>query len=172
MQKLKEIVDNDVDVYITLDKMSAMYEQDVQGNHRYLLSELTNDGHVELLKTVVYMVQVDIVSVWNSEDFSSTWRRIYYGDCLVLLKFAKTETVDLERRIASHDERWKTFLGTLKDMDGQALIECALCDRNIRDFIFMPCGHFGTCRACAEEWMSLSDTCPYCRTRIQSIESV
>jgi hypothetical protein len=174
IHKLRETV-LDVDVSISLDNMVDFCEANNpadKDDHQYILSQLINDTIVPLLKIVVYMVCVDIVSVWSPEDFPADWRRIYYGDCLVLLQFAKTETESLDLQIHSLDEPWQTFLGGLKDVDGLTLNQCTICEKNIRDVVFMPCKCFGACRACAVEWRSRSETCPYCRTTIQSIDSV
>jgi hypothetical protein len=165
---LRKLVQNDVDTDGALQMISDMNEFDVRGDRQYLLSELDAGDvpgpyNTQLLKTAVYMVQVDMVG-----DPAC----IAYGDCLDLLTFAKTETVRLDSEIDALDEGWQTFLGTLQDADGNALKPCSICETNIRDVVFMPCGHVGTCRACADEWKMRSDTCPYCRARIQSIDSV
>lgn len=148
-----------------------MTDTDFQGTRKYILSQLC-DGE-NLLMIAVYMVQVDIVTVWQ-RGFSRRWRRISYGNCLSLLLFAKAEKVAIEHQLQQEAGRepWQAFLRTLKDKAGKPLEVCILCEHNIRDVIFMPCGHFVACRVCAEKWRLKSDTCPYCRTKVARIESV
>jgi len=185
IEKLKEVVSNDVDVQIALDDMCEANKHNEQGNREFLLSEmmaefhLNNDFNPKLLQTAVYMVQVDDVSVWRAEDFPDNWRRIQYGNCLALLQFAKAQAAGmtgrihaLEDRIHALDEQWQALLGTLEDEDGNALRPCSLCEHNIRDAIYQPCKHFMACLACAEQWRQQSGTCPYCRKQIESIQSV
>jgi hypothetical protein len=146
-----------------------VYVKDDRNDRQYLLSELSDGDpdsryNSQLLKTTVYLVQVNIVE--------QTRPVIAYGDCLALLILAKTETARVDGEIEALHSRWQTFLETLKDKDGGTLRPCTLCENNIRDVVFMPCGHLGACRACADEWKSRNDTCPYCRTPVESIDSV
>jgi hypothetical protein len=69
-------------------------------------------------------------------------------------------------------QRWTELLGTLKDKEGEPLKECSICLHNLRDVIYMPCGHIVACRECAIRWKSQNETCPICRTTITSFESV
>ena len=165
IDKLKGIISPDVDDEIALEYISEMCVDDVQGIRKYILSEICDKEN--LLMIAVYMVQVNVVAYTD-------WRRISYGKCLTLLKFVKTEKVGVEhqQQIEAGREPWQTFLGTLKDKDGHSLEKCTLCENNIRDVIFMPCGHFGACRVCADKWKLKSNLCPYCRTPIESIDSV
>ncbi len=108
IHKLRETV-LDVDVSISLNNIVDFCEANNpadKDDHQYILSQLINDTIVPVLKIVVYMVCVDIVSVWSPEDFPDYWRRIYYGDCLLLLQFAKTETERLDLSIHTLDEPW------------------------------------------------------------------
>jgi hypothetical protein len=161
IEKLKEIVN--ASMHPALDAISDMYGKDTQGNHQYLLGELsTDDDH--FLKTAVYMAHVDM-------DITG-WKQIYYGDCLSLLKFAKGEIGDIDTQIHALQESWQRFLGTLTDIQGQVLQPCVLCDRNIRDVIYMPCRHLVACRACATAWRVKSRACPFCRGTVTSMDSV
>ena len=174
IRKLKSTPPIDQNIYIAFDDICEHYAQDVQGNRKFILSELERDAlHGDnWLKTSVYMVSVDIVSVWSPEDFPSNWRRIYYWHCLPLLKFAKAETVDTEHQITKLREPWQTFLRQVVDETGEQITECEFCCRNLRDVIYMPCGHFISCHSCAASWRLKSDRCPYCKTTVTSIDSV
>jgi hypothetical protein len=178
IEKLKEVVSNDVDVQIALDDMCEANKHNEQGNRELLLREikaefdLNDDSNPKVLQTAVYMVQVDDVSVWRAEEFPDNWRRIHYGDCLALLKFAKAQTDGVTGRMHAIEEQWRALLGTFEDKDGNALRPCSLCHDNIRDVIYKPCNHFMACLACAEEWKRQSATCPFCRRQITSIETV
>ncbi|CAF1365018.1 unnamed protein product [Adineta ricciae] len=50
--------------------------------------------------------------------------------------------------------------------------ECAICFREERDFLFVPCGHRGFCERCADTLLSQNDKCPICRTLIADKQRV
>lgn len=173
IKKLKLVLDpeiQDPEIYTRLDIISEYYDKDSQDNRRYI----RRDESLEWLLTSVYMLHVDIVSIYNSNDFPSGWKEIKYDGycCYDLLQFAKTETIDIQQQIKSLRGPWEELLHTIKDPDGESLRECTLCHENMRDVIVMPCKCFGACRACISRWRLRSNTCPFCRGPIQSIDSV
>jgi hypothetical protein len=49
---------------------------------------------------------------------------------------------------------------------------CAVCFVKENDHAFIPCGHKCMCLGCAELTMNKFKTCPYCRTKITSIQRI
>ena len=90
------------------------------------------------------------------------------------VNIGKRESIHRAIKLALHwrGQWWKELLGTLKDKEGNPLRECTLCLHNLRDVIYKPCGHIVACSECATKWKSLNGTCPICRTKITSFESV
>ena len=166
IQSLKATVDQSM--HAALDTISAAYGEDAQGNRRWIISELS--GLDMSLMTETYMVHVDITSPRAAEDLSRY--HIHRGKCLNLLQFAEAEIGTVEARVQAMGRAWQTFLGTVKDTDGNLLKKCTMCDRRIRDVVYKPCGHCMACRLCAAEWTARVNTCPICRREVTEIDSV
>lgn len=52
--------------------------------------------------------------------------------------------------------------------NNESLLLCIICMVNERNIVFVPCRHFGTCKACSEKLVQ----CPMCRTFIESRQKV
>ncbi|CAF3394617.1 unnamed protein product [Rotaria sp. Silwood2] len=50
--------------------------------------------------------------------------------------------------------------------------ECAICFEGQRDFLFIPCGHRGSCENCADKIIQDNSSCPFCRTPITGKQRV
>ena len=50
----------------------------------------------------------------------------------------------------------------IKIYDDENVVECAVCLDNVKNTVFIPCGHFYTCSTCS----SKLQTCPICKKTI------
>ena len=69
----------------------------------------------------------------------------------------------LEIKILNDDEleefKKENIKQNIKIYEDADVIECSVCLCNIKDTIFIPCGHFYTCSICSPQLK----TCPICR---------
>ena len=112
-----------------------------------------------------------------SEQAFDAWEAVAVGE---LAPSVVEQIQDKRRHVSledseSSDSEWHRYLRTLADAQGNLLEKCTFCDINIRDVVYMPCGHFAACRSCALEWTmrSGSQRCPFCiqKAVIDSVQS-
>ena len=50
---------------------------------------------------------------------------------------------------------------------------CMICHKyEFVNNIIIPCGHNGYCEKCIAEWRKKSNTCPFCRDKIEKVTRV
>ena len=59
--------------------------------------------------------------------------------------------------------------GTQKDEDSNFGNECVICTVVPKDTAVLPCRHKFMCSECAKVMRVVRDTCPICRTRVESM---
>ena len=52
--------------------------------------------------------------------------------------------------------------------DGESQRECVICFTVVKDTVVLPCRHLCLCQACSQIVRMQNNTCPICRTRIES----
>ncbi|TNJ26796.1 Ankyrin repeat protein 2 [Giardia muris] len=75
----------------------------------------------------------------------------------------------LEERLEKCQEMNRSLRRTLdqKTEEAKAITTCVICLMNPKDTLLQPCGHLCACSNCAERIMN--QTCPLCRTPIESV---
>lgn len=51
----------------------------------------------------------------------------------------------------------------IETFEDKECAECAICFANAKDTVIGPCGHFYTCKTCADTLFATSKLCPICR---------
>ncbi len=49
--------------------------------------------------------------------------------------------------------------------------ECIICMTNLKSHVFITCGHYVSCKECAETVNTTTKKCPICRCKISSIQN-
>ncbi|XP_031126481.1 E3 ubiquitin-protein ligase AIRP2-like [Ipomoea triloba] len=132
-------------------------------------------GTLGLLRILIYKVYVDGTTTMSTHERKASIKEFYAAIYPSLLQLEKGVTdsedkrqkaVCLERYRRRDDEDYRQA----SDLDIEREEECGICMEMNSKIVLPNCNH-AMCLKCYHEWRSRSQSCPFCRDSLKSVNS-